>query len=170
LLAQILINLQEKRTIPEGSASFHTFATTSAEFLVDGIFEIWLLDKLTPDGTRGTHQILGCRIQFLHIGAIITSAQIAVAAYPIGMEALYSRNRQYTVRLASTALCTFVGVNLPKDIPFITTRLCRKQSSRYHGHSPSQHRTASAQEIPAINWTFYSVFIHHFFSSQFLLF
>ena len=122
LLALLLVNLQEQGTIAEGSASLYAFATTRAEILINGIFEIGLLHKFPGDGSCGTHHVLRSCVQFLHIGAIIPATQVTVTTHLVGMEALHRRDRQHTIRLASSALSAFVRVNLPKDFPFLRTR------------------------------------------------
>ena len=92
LLAQVLLNLQEKRTVAKTGTALDTLSATVAEGLVDGIFKVGLLYELARDGACWAHQILCRRVQVLHTGTIVSSAQITISAHLVGMETLDGRD------------------------------------------------------------------------------
>ena len=104
LQAPLLLYLEEQRAVAERRTALHTFSTTVTEVLVNGIFEVGLLNKTPRDGTCRTHQILGCRIELLHTLTIVATAEVAVTAYLIGVETLHRRYPHHAFRLTAPAL------------------------------------------------------------------
>ena len=62
VLAEVLLYLQEQRTIAEGGTTLHALAAARTEVLVDGIFKVRFLHELPRDGSRRTKLVLGSRI------------------------------------------------------------------------------------------------------------
>jgi len=137
VLTEVLLNLQEQRTVAEGGASLHALAATRTETFIDRIFEIWFLHELACDGTRRTELILGSRIQIFHTGAIVATAEIAIATYTISMKALHCRHREHTISLTPSALGTGIWVDLPEGVTLLTFGSGGKYTAGCHTYAPN---------------------------------
>ena len=87
VLTNVLTDLKEQRTVAERRTSLYALGTASAEVLVDGIFKIRFFYELTGDGTCWAQLVLCRCIQIFNARTVVATAQVAVAAYLIGMEA-----------------------------------------------------------------------------------
>ena len=119
VLAEVLLNLQEQRAVTEGGTTLHALAATRTEVLVDSIFEIRLFHELAGDCTRRTELVLSSRIQILHTGTIVATAEIAIATHTVSMEAFHRRHREHTISLTPSTLGTGIWVNLPEGVTLL---------------------------------------------------
>jgi hypothetical protein len=141
-LAQFLFHLEIKRAVAKRIASFGAFPAAVAQTFVYGVFEIRVFYIRTPDGAGGTHQIFGRGIEVFHIIAIIPSAQIAIAAYPVGMDTLYGRDGQNAMGFAPSAKGAFVRVYLPEARGVLQGQ-ASEGYGRYGNGRRSRHRCSA---------------------------
>ena len=142
VLTEVLLYLQEQRTIAEGGASLYALTTTRTETFIDSIFEIWFLHELARDGTRRTELVLGSCIQILHTWTIVATAEIAIATHTVSMEAFHRRYRKHTVGLTPSTLGTGVWVNLPEGITLPAFSFGGKYTAGRHTYACYQQSAA----------------------------
>ena len=135
VLAEVLLNLQEQRTIAERGASFHALAATRTETFIDRIFEIRFLHELACDGTRRTELVLGSRIQILYTWTIVATAEIAIATHTVSMETLHRRHREHTISLTPSTLGTGIWVDLPEGVTLLTFGSGGKYTASCHTYA-----------------------------------
>jgi len=145
--ATVVANLQVQGTVPKGLAPLHALAATNAQGFVNPILEIGVFDKRPLDGSDRTELVFRCRVQLLCLRAEIATAQVAVTAHVVGMDALHRGWREDAFRGTTSALCALLRIELPERVPALCTPVdpdCTGDNGR--GDRPL-HDTP--QELPA---------------------
>jgi hypothetical protein len=109
-------NLKIQRSVSEGVAAFHAFATTDTQFFIDGVFKIGVFDICPLDSPGRTELAFRSGVSGLGIGLEIPAAQVAVAAHRVGMNTFHRRVGQHTIDRAFFTLDTDVGIYLPDHL------------------------------------------------------
>jgi len=106
-------DLQKERAIAECVASFYAFCAADAEFFVDGVFVVRVLDKVSYYGAGGAEFILSAGVHVFGVGRKITCAEVTVSAYGVGMDAFYGGLFENAVSCAVSTGGTYFRVDLP---------------------------------------------------------
>ena len=127
--ASIVAHLQVERTVAKPIATFHTSPAADAEFLIDGVLVVRILDERALDGVGRAELVFSSGIKIVRIGDEITGAQLAVTADRVRMNALHGRLWQHAMSGAFVAAQTARRIDLP-DSRFRLAAQCDSSGER----------------------------------------
>src|SRR5262249_19675398 len=111
----VVAHLQKKRAVPEPVAALDAFGAADAQMLIDRVFIVRVFNERSLDRCGGTEAIFGAGVEVVRSRFEISRAKLAVAANRVGVNALYGRLLEHTVRRAIAATHAFLRVNLPNS-------------------------------------------------------
>ena len=114
--AAVMADLQEERAVAETITAFDAFGAPDAERLVNRVFVIGVFDERAFDSGGGAELIFSRGGKRIRLWLEVASAEIAVTAHRVGVNAFHGGLFENALCGAIAAADAFVRINLPDPI------------------------------------------------------